>query len=186
MQKANSDALHFPFTEVPDFGSTLEVLPGILWLRMPLPLALDHINLYLVDAGSGWYIIDTGLKYPAIRKHWEALFEHGLLGRPVPGVAVTQVAYPMNRSRWRFVVEDCRQGELDERLSLRLPPTISPCVSVDSIRPAATQASGCTPRRSARFARSNRCRRSRPFRRRRAERHRRRRRESPDPRRRSP
>jgi glyoxylase-like metal-dependent hydrolase (beta-lactamase superfamily II) len=89
--KSLAEELHFPFTEAPAFGSTREVLPGILWLRMPLPLTLDHINLYLVDSGSGWYIIDTGLKSSAIRRHWEALFEHGLDGRPVLGVVVTHM-----------------------------------------------------------------------------------------------
>jgi hypothetical protein len=55
---------------------------------MPLPMTLDHINFYLVDSGSGWYIIDTGLKGPAILRHWEALFERGLDGRPVLGAAL--------------------------------------------------------------------------------------------------
>jgi len=35
-----------PFGErVPQPGEAIEVAPGVLWIRMPLPFALDHINL---------------------------------------------------------------------------------------------------------------------------------------------
>ncbi|MDE0333499.1 MAG: MBL fold metallo-hydrolase, partial [Defluviicoccus sp.] len=37
-----------------EYGETLEVAPGIFWLKMPLPFALDHINLYLIEDGDGW------------------------------------------------------------------------------------------------------------------------------------
>ena len=39
----------------------LQVAPGIRWLRMPLPFALDHINLWLIEEGDGWTLVDTGL-----------------------------------------------------------------------------------------------------------------------------
>jgi hypothetical protein len=45
-------------------GETLEVTPGVYWIRMPLPFALDHINLWLLrdqlDGQEGWTIIDCG------------------------------------------------------------------------------------------------------------------------------
>lgn len=86
-----TDELEFPYPQAPAFGATLELMPGVLWLRMPLPLTLDHINLYLVDAGEGWYIIDTGLKTQQIRRHWEHLFERDLRGKPVLGIFVTHL-----------------------------------------------------------------------------------------------
>lgn len=63
--------LSFPF-EPPGFdGRLVDIVPGqIKWLRMPLPLALDHINLYLVRDGEGWCLVDTGLDTPATRDLW--------------------------------------------------------------------------------------------------------------------
>ena len=39
----------------------IEVAEGILWFRLPMPIALDHINIYLLDDGDSWILIDTGL-----------------------------------------------------------------------------------------------------------------------------
>ncbi len=83
--------LQYPFTVPPAFGKTLEIAPGVLWLRMPLPIALDHINLYLVDAGDGWYIIDTGIKTDEVRRYWLQVFENCLQGRPVIGIVATHM-----------------------------------------------------------------------------------------------
>ncbi len=83
--------LQYPFTEPPAFGNTLEISPGVHWLRMPLPIALDHINLYLVDAGDGWYIIDTGIKSDEVRRNWLQVFDNCLQGRPVIGIVATHM-----------------------------------------------------------------------------------------------
>ena len=41
--------LHYPFGDtLPAPGRTFEVAPGVRWLRMALPFALDHINLWLL------------------------------------------------------------------------------------------------------------------------------------------
>ena len=39
--------------EKPVSGEAVAVAPGVLWVRMPLPFALDHINLWLLDDGDG-------------------------------------------------------------------------------------------------------------------------------------
>lgn len=83
--------LEFPFTEAPAFGATVEVAPGIHWLRMPLPMSLNHINLYLVDAGEGWYIVDTGIGGAETQGHWQAIFDQCLEGKPVVGIVVTHM-----------------------------------------------------------------------------------------------
>ncbi len=54
-------ALTFPFPEPPAPGESLEVLPGIHWVRLPLPLKLDHVNVWALEDGEGLTIIDTGL-----------------------------------------------------------------------------------------------------------------------------
>ncbi len=69
-------------------GSLIDVVPGcIKWLRMPLPMALDHINLYLVRDGQGWRMIDTGFDTAQTRRLWEQILP-GLDG-PVTGIIST-------------------------------------------------------------------------------------------------
>ena len=68
-------ALQYPWPETPDPGMTIEVAPGIHWLSMPLPFALDHINLWLARDGDGWTIVDTGIGNAQTREIWDRLFE---------------------------------------------------------------------------------------------------------------
>ena len=83
--------LHYPHGRwVPPPGTLFEVAPGVHWLRMPLPMAgLDHINLWLLEDGDGWVIVDTGLNTEITRAHWQALFDGPMAGRPVRRVIVT-------------------------------------------------------------------------------------------------
>ena len=46
-------SLRFPLSEPPPFGAPMEVAPGVLWLRLPLPYRLDHINVHLIEDGDG-------------------------------------------------------------------------------------------------------------------------------------
>lgn len=59
-----------PFPEPPPLGTTREVAPGVHWLRMPLPFALDHINLWLIADEGGWAIVDTGYALPTVQEAW--------------------------------------------------------------------------------------------------------------------
>jgi len=74
---------------IPATGSRLEVAPGVYWLRMGLPFALDHINLWLLRDGEGWTIVDCGIANDATRAAWEAVFANELDGLPVKRVMVT-------------------------------------------------------------------------------------------------
>ncbi|MDE2298669.1 MAG: MBL fold metallo-hydrolase, partial [Burkholderiales bacterium] len=81
---------------LPALGTTLEVAPGVRWLRMGLPFALDHINLWLLrdvdaDGRPGWAIVDCGIANDATRAAWERIFEHELEGLPVLRVIVTHM-----------------------------------------------------------------------------------------------
>ena len=62
--------LNYPFPDIPEPGTVREVAPGVLWLRMRLPFALDHINLWLLRDGDHWTAVDTGLSNEATREHW--------------------------------------------------------------------------------------------------------------------
>ncbi|EKV29604.1 hypothetical protein C882_0427 [Caenispirillum salinarum AK4] len=75
--------LRFPIAEPPAPGEPLEVAEGVLWLRMPLPFALDHINLWLVEDGDGWTLIDTGIASAETKGLWDAVPAHpALKGKP--------------------------------------------------------------------------------------------------------
>lgn len=63
----------YPFSQVPEPGAWSELLPGLRWLRMPLPFALDHVNLWLIQEGAGWALVDTGYALPRIKSLWEAI-----------------------------------------------------------------------------------------------------------------
>lgn len=74
---------------VPGPGEAIAVAEGVRWIRMPLPFALDHINLWLIEDGDGWTVVDTGLGSQATRDLWERHLAHTLGGRPVHRVVVT-------------------------------------------------------------------------------------------------
>jgi glyoxylase-like metal-dependent hydrolase (beta-lactamase superfamily II) len=82
-------APEYPFAEPPAPGTTVEVAPGVHWLRMALPFALDHINLWLLEDGDAWLLIDTGLGNEPTRALWERIFQEKLGARPVHRVLVT-------------------------------------------------------------------------------------------------
>ena len=67
----------------------MEVAPGLLWVRMPLPYALDHVNLWLLDDGDAWTLVDTGHGDAPTRAAWEALERPVLRGRPIRSVLCT-------------------------------------------------------------------------------------------------
>lgn len=86
--------LEYCFQEtLPEPGHKVAVAPGVFWLRMPLPFALDHINLWLLrdtlDGREGWTVIDSGIACDEIRQFWEQIFEHELEGLPVLRVLCT-------------------------------------------------------------------------------------------------
>ena len=82
--------LHYPHGRFAPAAETLfEVADGVFWFRMPLPFSLNHINLWVLDAGDGWAIVDTGLNTGGGRQAWDMLFAGPLAGRPVTRVIVT-------------------------------------------------------------------------------------------------
>lgn len=83
--------LTYPFGDPPGFGEAVEVAPGVLWMRLSMPIALNHINVYAVEDGDGWAVIDTGLNIPDTRERWNALLAGPLAGRPVTQVICTHM-----------------------------------------------------------------------------------------------
>ena len=81
--------IRYPFETPPAEGAATEVAPGILWMRLPLPMALDHVNVYALDDGDSWTVIDTGFASKRSRAIWQGLLDGPLAGKPVRRVLVT-------------------------------------------------------------------------------------------------
>lgn len=84
-------ALIYPFDGPPPRGQPMEVAPGVHWLRMPLPFALNHINLWGLDDGDGWAVVDTGFSTQEVVAEWRALFAAAPDRRPMTRIFVTHM-----------------------------------------------------------------------------------------------
>lgn len=75
--------LRYPFAIPPGEGEVTEIAEGVFWARMPLPIALNHVNVYILDDGEGWTIFDTGFDTTHARGTWVKLLAGPLRGKPV-------------------------------------------------------------------------------------------------------
>jgi glyoxylase-like metal-dependent hydrolase (beta-lactamase superfamily II) len=100
MANALESELNYAFGDtLPDSGCTLPVAEGVRWLRMRLPFALDHINLWLLrdqedtptGRREGWTIVDCGIDNQGTRDAWEQVFTNELQGLPVLRVICTHM-----------------------------------------------------------------------------------------------
>lgn len=92
----NEQQLNYPWGDVqPKPGFAQVVADGVKWIRMPLPFALDHINLWLLrdemDGRQGWTIVDCGIAKDEVKVLWEEVFANELEGLPVLRVLVTHM-----------------------------------------------------------------------------------------------
>ena len=82
--------LTYPFgRRFPEAGELITVAEGVGWARLPVPGALRHVNVWLLDDGDGIVVVDTGLDIPPCREAWEALLAGPLAGRPVTRILCT-------------------------------------------------------------------------------------------------
>ena len=81
--------IHTPWEATPEPGDVTEVAPGVLWVRLPLPMALDHVNSFAFDDGDSWTLIDPGIDTRKSREIWETVLAGPLRGKPVGRVIVT-------------------------------------------------------------------------------------------------
>jgi glyoxylase-like metal-dependent hydrolase (beta-lactamase superfamily II) len=91
------------------------VAPGIFWLRMPLPFALDHINLWLladeIDGVKGWTAIDCGFGNAATRALWETHFAENFGGVPLLRVVATHY-HPDHMGNAAWLLGHCAGDKL--------------------------------------------------------------------------
>ncbi|CUH75084.1 MBL fold metallo-hydrolase [Tropicibacter naphthalenivorans] len=85
----SGEVIRYPFPDAPSGVEAIEVAEGVLWLRQPLPLKLDHVNIYVLDEGDSWTVVDTGFDTRRARELWQAWLAGPLSGKPVGRVIVT-------------------------------------------------------------------------------------------------
>jgi glyoxylase-like metal-dependent hydrolase (beta-lactamase superfamily II) len=121
-------SLNLPFPAPPAPAEAIEVADGVLWARLPLPFRLDHVNIYLIEDGQGFALIDTGIDNQTTRELWDAMLAGLLRGRPLTRVISTH-CHPdhMGLAGWlcrRLDLElYASQTEYLDALTLRLDPS---------------------------------------------------------------
>ncbi|MCC7059920.1 MAG: MBL fold metallo-hydrolase [Burkholderiaceae bacterium] len=100
----------YPLGEPPPPGTARDIAPGVLWIRMPLPFSLSHINLWAIDDGpAGWAIVDSGMQTPETASAWNRLIAEGFGGRAITRVFATHM-HPdhVGMAGWLTRRFDCR------------------------------------------------------------------------------
>lgn len=89
--KKVANSIQYEFDFKPEIGEAVDILPGMKWLRLPLPFMLGHINVWLLRDGDGWAIVDTGIGSQDTRDVWSDLFDQALASAPATRVLVTHM-----------------------------------------------------------------------------------------------
>jgi len=123
-ETAEPASLVFPFPTPPERGEAIEIAPGLLWARIPLPFRLDHVNVYFIDDGDGWAVVDTGIDDDKARLAWNALLAGPLAG-PAPERGHRHPYAPRSYRACRLA-----DGKFDIPLMTARPPISNASTSV--------------------------------------------------------
>ncbi|MCH9696296.1 MAG: MBL fold metallo-hydrolase [Gammaproteobacteria bacterium] len=83
--------IRYEFEQRPDYGTTLPVADDILWLRMPLPFSLEHINLWVLRDADHWVVVDTGVGDDRTIELWKQVFMGAMQNRPASHIVATHL-----------------------------------------------------------------------------------------------
>jgi glyoxylase-like metal-dependent hydrolase (beta-lactamase superfamily II) len=86
---AMADDLTFTVQRPPAYGELTDVLPGLFWVRLPMPNAPNHVNCWLLDNGPGWTMVDCGYNTDDIFEMWDKLWRGLLRSRPLQNLVFT-------------------------------------------------------------------------------------------------
>ncbi len=106
-----AESIRYEYDFEPETGEVIDVLPGLKWLRLPLPFLLGHVNVWLLQDGAGWAVVDSGIFTHTTQEVWEYIFEEHLENAPITRVLITHL-HPdhVGCAGWlceRFNVELC-------------------------------------------------------------------------------
>src|SRR5581483_2161603 len=87
--QSSADALRYPWENHPGIDQAVEVMPGVLWVRLKLPFRLNHVNIYLLADGDGWAVVDAGFGNEESIAAWTTLLEGPLRGVRISRLIVT-------------------------------------------------------------------------------------------------
>lgn len=112
--------LHYPWQDArPATGTRMALRPGIQWVRMPLPFALNHINLWMLDdrqeEQSGWCVVDAGVATETIRHAWQNLLAPDASTLPLLRVVVTHM-HPDHVGNAQWLIEQFSPAKHPARL----------------------------------------------------------------------
>ena len=108
-------ALQYPWGDTqPAPGEWMSLRPGLHWVRMPLPFALNHINLWVLDdeldGQPCWTVVDAGVSIEAIHDAWRALWAGPMAGQPLGRMLVTHM-HPDHIGNAQWLIEQDRFEE---------------------------------------------------------------------------
>ncbi|MGR5454954.1 MBL fold metallo-hydrolase [Vibrio alfacsensis] len=104
--KSHATELSYPMAS-PSVGEPTLIVPGVYIVRMPMDLGLDHINIYLLEDFDGWYVVDTGLATPMVKKIWREIVDKWLVKKPLKGLICTHFHYDhASLAKWMMVTFD--------------------------------------------------------------------------------
>src|SRR3978361_700401 len=87
--QSSAEALRYPWENHPGHDQVVEVMPGVLWVRLKLPFRLNHVNIYLLADGDGWAMVDSGFGNEETIAAWTTLFEGPLRHVKITRLIVT-------------------------------------------------------------------------------------------------
>ena len=143
-------------------GEPLEVTRGIYWLRLPLPLALDHVNVWLLDDGDGWTLIDAGFSDERTTLIWQTLLTGLLAQKPIRRIIATHF-HPDHVGLCGWLAEHAEAPFLTSRIEWLQARLLALDTSDGYVQAGRVfdLAAGLAPEQvEARFARGNRYRQS--------------------------
>lgn len=123
-QKADSE-IKYLFDVAPEPGAVQALLPGLTWVRVPLPFVLNHVNCWLLDDGdgsNGVTLIDTGADNSKTRDLWERVIAVTLADKRVSQLVCTH-GHPDHVGLAGWLVDKC-----DVRLHMTLAEWLAPQV----------------------------------------------------------
>jgi glyoxylase-like metal-dependent hydrolase (beta-lactamase superfamily II) len=86
---AARDMVHRVLPPEPEAGALSALASGVMWTRMPMPGPLGHVNVFILDDGPSWTVVDCGPGLPSTAEAWDRLIAGPLAGRPIGRIIVT-------------------------------------------------------------------------------------------------
>ena len=134
--KSSAEALRYPFEQHPGPDQVVEVVPGVLWVRLKLPFRLNHVNIYLLADGNGFTAVDSGFGNEESIAAWTTLLEGPLKHMKISRLIISDA----RKSDFLIGVASRRFSNFRMRISTvtnpipHRPPPINPIPSRPGIR----------------------------------------------------